>query len=218
MNKYVPCLHCRDSIEIHHISLHQRQCYLNPVNLEKICNYLVQGIVDNKLLKRANFYRWAQQNSILTSISITNRLKAKNWYHALFQMLIYGYLCGFVDYEYAEVLLYIISDGSMWMDSENLKHYYVESLKKEYKNHGIDFHDLYSNHYMLLMLVLERTNRDLELNDGDLDENKERVDLSDAVLFLQDFAPELLKARIELGSVSPGVLQILSEQPRSDFS
>jgi len=202
MNKYVTCPFCKDSIEIHHISLHQRQCFLNLENLEKICTYLLGGIIDNKKLKRANFYRWAQHNGILTSISITNRLKAKTWYHALYQMLVYGHLHGFIDFEYVEVVLCIISDGSLWMESADLRHFYAESLEREYKNKGIESTDLYPNHYLLLMYILDRSNRDLALNEGDLDENKETVDLQDAVSFMRDFAPDVLKHRINNGKVS----------------
>lgn len=212
-SKFVLCIHCQDEIEIHHISLHQRQCFLNPDNLEKICNYLKQGIVDNKALKRANFYRWAQKEGILTSISITNRLKAKNWYHAMYQILVYGYLCNYIDYEHVEVILYIISSGSMWMNEDDLRHYYTDSLIREYKNNGIEFTDLYSNHYLLLMYVLDRTNRDLEFRDGDLDENKEVVDLEDAVLFLRDFAPELLNSRVKQGRVSGDAISLLNSIP-----
>lgn len=202
MNKYSTCPFCKDEIEVHHITLHQRQCFLNPHNLEKICEYLLGGIEDNKKLKRANFYRWAQSQGILTSISITNRLKAETWYHALYQLLVYGYLLGFIDYEYAEVILYIVSDGSLWMDAEQYRMLYAESLKKEYENKGIEATDLYPNHYLLLMYILDRSNRDLALNDGDLDENKEVVDLEDAITFMAAFAPDVLHHRIEAGKVS----------------
>lgn len=202
MNKYIGCPFCKDEIEVHHITLHRRQCFLNPDNLKRICEYLLGGIEDNKRLKRANFYRWAQTNGILTSISITNRLHAKTWYHALYQVLVYGSLCGYIDYEHVEVILYIVSDGSLWMDTEELRHFYAESLQREYENKGIESTDLYPNHYLLLMYILDRSNRDLALNDGDVDENKEVVDLEDAITFMADFAPDVLNHRIHAGKVS----------------
>lgn len=197
MGKFNKCEYCLDEVEIHHIRLHQRQCYLNPENLKKICDYLIQGITDNRLLKRASFYRWAQKEGILTSISITNRLKAKNWFQALYQILIYGYLQGIINYEYCEIILYIISSGSMWMDEVDFKHYYNESLEKEYKLKGISSDDLHYNRFLLLMYVLDRANRDLMLNHGNLDENKEPVNLLDAIEFYQDFAPDVLKSRVD---------------------
>lgn len=210
MSKFVNCIYCSDEIEIHHISLHQRQCYLNPTNLQKICDYLTKGIEDNRLLKRASFYRWAQQQGILTSISITNRLKSETWYHALYQLLVYGYLAGFIDYEICEVILYIISSGSMWMFDEDFKFYYHTSLLKEYKAKGITGDDLHYNRFLLLMYVLDRTNRDLELNEGDLDENKEVVDLQDAVTFYKDFAPDILESKVKQNKVSADTLKILN--------
>lgn len=207
MPKFINCKYCFNSLEIHHISLHQKQCYLNPNNLQKICDYLKMGILDNRLLKRASFYRWAQSESILTSISITNRLKVKSWNHALYQLLVYGYLNGMIDYEYAEVILYIISSGSLWMPVEIYKQYYEESLAKEYLNKGISSNDLHYNRFLLLMYILDRTNRDLELSDGTLDENKDIVNLQDAVNFYKDFAPDLLKSKIRQGKLSEDALR-----------
>lgn len=209
MAKFVKCSYCNNSLEIHHISLHQKQCYLNPTNLQKICDYLKSGILDNRLLKRASFYRWAQRENILTSISITNRLKVKSWHHALYQLLVYGYLCGMIDYEYAEVILYIISSGSLWMPPEIYKQYYEESLQKEYSNKGISSNDLHYNRFLLLMYILDRTNRDLELPDGTLDENKDVVNLRDAVDFYKDFAPELLKSKISQNKLSEDALRYI---------
>jgi hypothetical protein len=206
MNKYQKCCYCNDDLEIHHISLHQRQCYLNPTNLRKICDYLIQGIRDNRVLKRASFYRWAQKEGILTSISITNRLKAKSWSHALYKLLVFGYQHDMIDYEYCEVILYIISSGSLWMPPEDFKYYYNLSLEKEYKEKGISPTDLHYNRFLLLMYVLDRANRDLEMNNGDLDENKEVVNLVDAIEFYIDFTPELLKSKIKQGKVSDDAL------------
>jgi hypothetical protein len=216
MMKYMQCCYCHDSLEIHHISLHQRQCYLNPDNLKKICDYLVRGISDNRLLKRASFYRWAQKEGILTSISITNRLKCKTWYHALYQLLVYGYLKGVITYELCDIILYIISSGSMWMHEADLKFHYQNSLDKEYAAKGITSDDLHYNRFLLLMYVLDRANRDLELNNNDLDENKEPVDLSDAVEFYHNFAPDILQARVSSCKVSEDVKRLVSQLPLTD--
>lgn len=207
MNKI--CVYCKSEIEIHHSKLHQRQCYLNHDNLKKICEYLLTGISDHRLLKRANFYRWAQSQGILTSISITNRLKSKSWYHALYQLLIYGYLHNFIDYEYCEIILYIISSGSMWMSNDELRKYHNKSLEKEYAAKGIKADDLYENRFLLLMYVLERTNRDLLLSHGALDENKETVDLNDAISFYADFAPDVLLSLYKEGKVSEDAKSII---------
>lgn len=207
--KFQKCIYCYDELEIHHISLHQRQCYLNPTNLKKICDYFLSGINNHKLLKRANFYRWAQKEGILTSISIANRLKSKKWSHALFQLLVYGYLHKFIDYEYVEIILYIISSGSLWFSPEDFNKLYQESLDKEYKNKGITRDDLHYNYWLLLMCILDRTNRDLELNTGDLDENKEEVDLNDAVSFLRDFAPDLLLSKLKNNKLSQDAIDLI---------
>lgn len=212
MAKFSKCVYCKDELEIHHISLHQRQCYLNPANLQKMCDYLILGIEDNRLLKRASFYRWAQKNGVLTSISITNRLKLANWNQALFQLLIYGYLHNMIDYEYCEVILYIISSGSSWMPPEDFKYFYDLSLDKEYKEKGITANDLHYNRFLLLMYVLDRTNRDLSMNYSDVDENKERVNLENAVDFYIDFSPELLKSKAKQNKVSDDVLEIIKKR------
>ncbi len=212
MAKFQKCIYCSDELEIHHISLHQRQCYLNPTNLQKICDYLLTGIEDNRVLKRASFYRWAQKEGILTSISITNRLKAKNWYHALYQLLVFGYNHGMIDYELCEVILYIISSGSLWMNPDDFKYYYNLSLEKEYQEKGISPTDLHYNRFLLLMYVLDRTNRDLEMNNGDLDENKESVNLEDAVDFYIEFCPDLLKSKFKQIKISEDVKDIIKKR------
>lgn len=212
MAKFQKCIYCSDELEIHHISLHQRQCYLNPTNLQKICDYLLTGIEDNRNLKRASFYRWAQKEGILTSISITNRLKSKSWYNAVYQLLVFGYERDMIDYELCEVILYIISSGSLWMNPNDFKHYYSISLEKEYKEKGISSDDLYYNHFLLLMYILDRATRDLEMNSDDLDENKETVSLHDAVNFCIDFCPDLLKSKIKQNKISDDVEEIIKKR------
>lgn len=214
MSKYVACAYCKDELEIHHISLHQKQCYLRPENLKKICDYFISGISNHKFFKRAHFYRWAQQNSILTSISITNRLKCETWQHAIYQLLIYGYLHSYIDYEIVEVILYIVSNGTMWMEIEDYRFHYTNSLMKEYKNNGVTLDDYYYNYYLLLMCILDRATRDIEFDANTLDENKEEVNLKSAVTFLQMFAPDLLKSKIRQGNISDDAKQFLKKEKR----
>lgn len=190
--KYINCKFCKKTLEVHHISLHEKQCYLKPENLQKICNYLLSGIEDNKKLQRASFYRWAQKEKILTSISITNRMGLPSWNHALYQLLVYGYLFGFIDYEYVEVILYIVSNSSLWMNKEEYKKAYQDSLQREYKNKKIEDTFLYSNNCLLLLSIILRAKRDLTFNRGDYDENKELVDIDDACQFVASFCPEII--------------------------
>lgn len=187
-------------IEIHHIKLHEKSCPLNPVNLKLICDYLKRGIVDSRLLKRASFYEWAINNSILTSITITNRFGLSNWQQALYQLLIYGYLSHNIEFIYVEILLSIISHGDMWLDSETYRQAYQNARDNEQNASGIKEH-LYYNHYLLLMHILHRCNQDIRLAHGSLDENKEVVDVKDATTFLLTFAPELYQKRYELNLV-----------------
>ncbi len=93
------CLHCTDKIEIHHISKHQKTCYLNPSNLSAIAIYLEQGLEDSKFLNRASFYRWAKQNQIMTSVWITTRMGLDKWVKAAYQLLIYAYLKKNISFE-----------------------------------------------------------------------------------------------------------------------
>jgi hypothetical protein len=187
-------------IENHHIKLHEKSCPLNPINLKQICEYLKRGIVDTRYLKRASFYEWAITNRILTSITITNRFKLASWQQALYQLLIYGYLQGFIEFVYVEMILYIISHGDMWLENSTYREVYDKTVEEEFKNSGIKEH-LYFNYYLLLMHILHRTNQDIKLVHGSLDENKEVVDVYDATTFLISFAPELYAARLKLNLV-----------------
>lgn len=207
--KFENCIYCGDSIEIHHIKLHERQCYLKPQNLSKIVDYCIAGIDDIRLFRCASFYRWARDNNILTSISISKRLGIKRWNHALYQLLIFAWLKGLVDFETTEVILFILSSGSMWTKPE-YAYLYSDSIENECKRKGITLDDLHYNYYLLLIAILARTNRDLLLNDRQLDENKKPVDLKDAVYFYKDFAPDLLSRKVNQGQVSDDVYSLLS--------
>lgn len=193
--KFCNCKYCKDTVENHHIKLHQKSCPLNPQNLEKICGYLKRGIVDIRLLKRASFYEWAINNGILTSITITNRFGLANWQQALYQLLIYGYLSNYIEFIYVELILNIISNGTMWLDESVYRQAYNKAKDNKILEH------LHYNYYLLLMHILHRCNQDIKLQHGSLDENKEVVDVEDATTFLLSFAPELYKKRLELNQV-----------------
>lgn len=207
-DKFPFCKYCNEPIEKHHHAHHQKTCYLNPDNLKKICEYLSRGILTPKLLNRKNFYDWAKQNKILTSITITSRLGVESWNIALYQLLVYGYLSSFISFEYVEVILLILTDGSMWMDDSY--DIYKELTKLEIDMNGIS-EILCENYYTLLTAILDRTVRDLSYNHGEVDENNEVVDMQitkidnciiNPVSFLASFAPELLHYHVEQNNLS----------------
>ena len=212
--KFNNCKYCKDLIEIHHIRLHESACPLNPINLEKICGYLKRGIVDTRLLKRASFYQWAITQKILTSITIANRFNLE-WSQALYQLLIYGFLAGYLDFVYAEILLSIISYGDMWMEEKEFKTAYAQEREKDFEQNGIKVY-LYYNYYLLLMHILHRCNKDILLEHGALDENKEVVDVQDAVIFLSNFAPELLDSRLKLNLLGQDAITFAQELEHLD--
>lgn len=212
--KFNNCKFCLDAIEIHHIRLHESSCPLNPINLEKICEYLKRGIVDTRLLKRASFYQWAITQKILTSITIANRFNLE-WSQALYQLLIYGYLAGYLDFVYTEILLSIISYGDMWLEENEFKQAYATEREKDFEQNGIKTY-LYYNYYLLLMHILHRCNKDILLEHGALDENKEVVDVQDAIIFLSNFAPELLNSRLKLNLLGQDAITFVQDLTQLD--
>lgn len=209
MYKYKKCKFCGDTIEIHHITPHQDRCFLRPANLKKICDYLKNGIIDNRLLRRATFYRWAMENNVLTSITITTRLQSKNWQEALYQLLIYGYLDGYIDFEYVEVLLSIITYETMWLEEKQWKKVREEITTDALLSRGIEKHELYHNLAMLVTYVVTRCNDDMSLDDGSIDENRDTVNLADAVDFMMEFAPEVVQHRLKKGLYSDDSVRLI---------
>lgn len=194
--KFKPCCFCGDMVEIHHHKLHQTLCPLNDENLEKICNYLKRGIVDTRLLKRASFYSWAIETRVLTSITITNRFGLSNWQQSLYQLLVYGYLKGYIEFVYVEIILSIISNQTMWLTKQEYKKSYTTAMDNYKLENGLKG-ELFYNHYLLLMHILHRANKDMLLPDGSLDENKDVVDVQDATTFMYLFAQDIIKHRYE---------------------
>lgn len=190
--KYKKCNWCKDFVEKHHFSLHEQQCYLRPENLKLICSYLESGITKPKLLSRASFYKFSIANNILTSITITNRMHFSNWNTALYQLLVYGYLSGFIQYEKVDLILALITD-TLLLPIPIYQQFYRNAVENEQRNKGIVTDDLHYNAFLLLMCIVKRSLVDLELNVGDKDENKKAVDLPDAASFLVEFAPEVIK-------------------------
>lgn len=208
--KHFSCPHCFDTIEIHHIKLHEKSCPLKQENLQKICDYLKRGIVDSRILKRASFYDWAIKNGILTSITITGRFGLENWQQALYQLLVYGYLKGCIDFICVEIILSIVTYGSMWLEEDEYKLEYNKERDAELEITGISEH-LYYNYYLLMIHIIHRANKDVLLEDGSLDENKEVVDVNDATTFLYDFAPDLLLNRLKLNLLGDDSITCLQE-------
>lgn len=194
--KYQKCEYCKDEIEVHHVKLHSSSCPLRPDNLKLICNYLKGGIIDTRLLKRASFYQWAKENDILTSITITNRFKLERWHQAMYQLLLYGYLSGFIEFIYVEILLSTITFGTMWLDDEQYRAAYDSARNNELTNKGLDSESLYYNYFLLLVCIIHRCNKDMVLKDGSYDENKDVVDVKDATTFMLDFCPDVVKSRL----------------------
>lgn len=204
--KFSNCLYCSDGIEIHHVKLHELSCPLNPVNLEKICSYLKRGIIDNRLLKRATFYEWSIENKILTSITITNRFKLANWHQALFQLIIFGYLKGYIDYIYVDLILSILSHGNMWLEENEFREAYNSARDKDLIESDMK-DNLYFNYYLLMIHIIHRCNTDNELIHESLDENKEIVDVYDATDFLMNFAPDVYEKRLQLKLIGADSIQ-----------
>lgn len=218
--KFCNCSFCNDDVEVHHIKLHEKACPLNPINLEKICSYLKRGIVDTRLLKRASFYVWSIEQRILTSITITNRFKLANWQQALFQLLVFGYLKGFIEYIYVDILLSIISSGDMWLNETEFRESYNKARERDMHETGVK-DNLYYNYYLLLIHILHRCNKDVELPHESLDENKEVVDVYDATDFLVSFAPDLYSKRLSLrlvGQDSIDYVNKFAKKPASSSS
>ena len=211
-SKSKACQYCGDEIEIHHCTLHQAACYLNPTNLIKISEYILTGIQNPKNLRRANFYRWSKKNNILTSITIAARMGFSQWTHALYQLAIYGHLAGYIDFEYCECILYIITDGTMWFQDDKYKTLSRKALEQELKNRGFQPDSLDINFYNLLAGIIDRAVRDIMYSVGELDENDMLVDVEDSITFLQSFAPDVLEHRVELGLVSDDGLDFIHKR------
>lgn len=190
MEKHKACIYCKHLLEKHHASLHMKQCYLNPNNLELIAAYLIQGITNPKILTRAAFYKWAKEHNILTSITITVRLGFKTWEDSLYQLLIYSYLYDYVDFEIADIIFSKINE-TLGMDEKTYRHYNQISVEKEHVIKGITTEDLHFNRFLMLMCVISRSLRDMEQPEGATDENKELVDIHGSCTFLEIFCPEV---------------------------
>lgn len=202
------CRFCGDYIEIHHNKLHQACCYLNPINLKKISDYITTNLVTPKLLSRARFNTWAKSQNILTSITITSRMAVSNWTEALYQLAIYCYLADYMSFEYVECLLYTLTDGTMWLD-QSVYQSIIKSIRQtELQRLNISSHHLQLNYCQLLSAIIDRAKRDMTYNHGERDENSEIVDVVDAVSFLQSFAPSVLQHQIELNMLSDDALAI----------
>lgn len=183
MLKYKLCPHCKCKIEKHHHTLHVKQCYLSPDNLKKIATLLKNNILNVKALSRASFYRWARENAVLTSITITSRLGFFNWDDALYQLMIYCALSGEVNYEYMD-MMYATLNETLGLPIENYRTYYYQSVNKSTSEELQE--SLHYNRLLLLLCVIGRAKRDIEA-DGELDENKEVIDKQDAYDFLKEF-------------------------------
>jgi hypothetical protein len=190
-------------IEIHHIKKHERTCYLNPNNLESIATYLQHGLKNAKVLNRASFYRWAKQHKIMTSVWITNRMGLEKWVQAAYQLLIYAYLKKSISFEKVDLLLDILTDGTMWLDQDIYRHLSKEARAHELESSEDADSSLHSNFMSLLASIVIRAKRDIWYHDDDLDDEEEGVDhVQDAVLFLSSFAPEVLNYCIRRNEIS----------------
>ncbi len=199
------CVHCTDQIEIHHITKHQRTCYLNPGNLKLITTYLQRGLSDAKVLNRASFYRWAKENNVMTSVWITKRMGLDKWVQAAYQLLIYAYLRKNISFEKADLILSVLTDGTMWHEYN-----YHRQLNKEARQHELngDSASLHANFMALLASVVMRAKRDIWYYEDDLDdENCEINHVEDAVGFLFHFAPEVLQHCIKHNQINSEALK-----------
>lgn len=203
---HVECEHCKNLLEMHHIKAHRRACYANPKNLKQIAAYLKASLAQVKNYKRAAFYRWAKDNKILTSISIMSGMGTKKWNHALAQLAIFCYLSGFLDFETVEVIIFIVTDGSFFLTTEKLD----KLQHKPVDMYG--YEATYENHYALIGAIVERAKRDLEYQQGAIDENKEPVDIQDACDFLIKFCPEVLQKFCSQGKISQDTRDFLTSK------
>lgn len=197
--KYIKCCYCGTLLEYHHIKSHRKLCYLEPDNIKKICRYVVENLSQLSNFRRTQFYYWAKENKILTSISITTNMNTKNWYHALIQIVIFGYLLGHISFEIVEYLAFFFSDGTFWADAPPS---FFEGVAQ------IDSSHLHENYLYILGAIIERAKRDICYNIGDIDENKEVVDIEDAVIFLFNFCPDVLKNQYQQGALSQDAISL----------
>lgn len=204
---YKSCQFCKQSLEIHHITLHQKLCYLNPNNLKKISTYFYSALTNTKLLRRNEFYSWAIKNKVLTSIRITARLGLNNWSETVIQLLIYCYLLDFLDFEYAEVLIYYITNGNMGMEKETFLSLTKEVLEEEHNFLQLDSSDFYDNYKSLYDAIINRAISDLRYEEGDLTENKDPVNLEEAIMFLLEVAPSKISEALVRGEVSNSAIR-----------
>ena len=207
-NIYKQCLHCKQDLEIHHITLHQKLCYLNPDNLQKIGDYFMGALYNTKLLRRTEFYNWALKNKVLTSIRITARMQLATWTETIIQLLIYCYLNGTLDFEYADILIYYATNCDMGIDEPLFRKLSKQALDEEHDLLKLSGYDLYDNYSLLYQAIISRAVSDLRYNEGQLTENKEVVDLDDAITFLMDAAPEKISQAFMSNSISPDAASI----------
>lgn len=206
--KYIRCNYCGSYLEYHHIKSHRKLCYLEPENIKKICSYILDNLNNLSNFRRTQFYTWAKENKILTSISITTNMDTKNWYHALIQIAIFGYLLGHLSFEVVEYLTYFLSDGTFWADAAPNFSSGIAQVEEQY---------LHENYLFLLGAIIERAKRDICYNANDIDENKEIVDIEDSVIFLMLFCPDVIKNQCQQGEISQDAkslyLNLLNESP-----
>ena len=185
----VNCKFCDERYSIFLVERHQRRCYLNPINAEKIAGYL-------KRLKfsRKELSRFFKENGI----SIYNLFEDSDnsysaWTHVVIKIILNLYDKKFIDLEYYDLIINRITDGF------NGYSYYEYLSKKEkyFKDSQLE-----KNYEILFYAILAQAIKDLILlNDNDVDFmviNEIEIDRIETEEFLEGLSQPLYFKIMEL--------------------
>lgn len=187
----------KKKIEKHHVSQHNKKCFMSQANLELISEYFTESVTDVSLLKRKTFHQYCVKSGILSPVSMGQYFNQKHFKTLIIQLLIVLYKYTSFDWEMAELIIFHITNGSFYMSNEILC-----QLKKQVReNRGLSNIDTSSNYQALINAMVDRAVLDLNFVIGNTDENSEVITeecIIDAIEFLNYMHPEKVsKARYE---------------------
>ena len=111
--KYSLCKHCERSIEKHHYRQHERKCFMSYNNLVLIASYFLKSVSQPNLLKRKKFHHFCVDDAqILSPVSMGNYFNQNQFKMLVLQLLILLYRNSLFDWEYAEILIHHLTNGS----------------------------------------------------------------------------------------------------------
>lgn len=138
------CKYCKHMLEIHHVTHHQKKCILNPINLQKIGNFLQENAYNRKKITSVSFKELCIAEKILTPYTITVRYGLGGWLETLYQLFIFCYEAGLIDFELADSTMYRLG-------------YYNETI-------SYNSEDLHDNYLALIDAIIMTCHYDIENN------------------------------------------------------